>query len=340
MQLDARIRRSILRALARDKDALVDGSQLAEELGVDADLLEAYADVMDEEGQVKVSKYLGGNWDVSITSRGYLEAQTPDDAAKVGAHTSEPAAKGQMAATEARARLEEQLRKVEQLIERASSATLDQLKDWTYWTVAVIERAFGENSKKVWEFRGVSGGVWPFDGESAEAEGYRQRLPEWRRLLRTWLREIDEFETPGNVAKQYIPPRSQFDAYVLLKDTLEEAAGSLVVVDPYVDDSTLKPLLTVKPAVGIRLLTVKAPKDFAHAVERFRQQWGGNIEARQGTKDLHDRFLLVDDRVFLSGASLKDLGQRGSVLIEIQNERAKADIKKDIDRSWQAAQPI
>jgi hypothetical protein len=140
--------------------------------------------------------------------------------------------------------------------------------------------------------------------------------------------------------EQYIPPRSQFDAYVLLKDTLEEAAGSLVVVDPYVGDSTLKPLLAVRPAVSIRLLTVKPPKDFAHALERFRQQWGGNIEAREGTKELHDRFLLVDDRVFFSGASFKDLGQRGSMIDEIRTEAMKQAVKKDIEAWWAAAQPI
>lgn len=138
----------------------------------------------------------------------------------------------------------------------------------------------------------------------------------------------------------YVPPRSQLDAYVLLKDTMDGASASLVVVDPYVDDSTLQPLLAVKPGVSIRLLTVKPSKDFAHAVERFREQWGGNIEARKGTKELHDRFLLVDGRVFFSGASFKDLGQRGSMIDEIRSEAVKDAVRKDVEASWKQAQPI
>ncbi len=141
-------------------------------------------------------------------------------------------------------------------------------------------------------------------------------------------------------AVRYMPAGSQLDAYVQLKDTLEEAVGSLVLVDPYVDDSTLQALLGVNPTVNIHVLTVKPSKDFAHALERFREQWKGTVEARVGPKDLHDRFVLVDERVFLSGASLKDLGQRASVLLELHNEAAKAAITRDVDKSWNAAQAI
>jgi len=340
MLLDPRIRHSILRALARDRDAYVDGSQLAEEVGVDADLLEAYADVMAEQGEVKVSKYIGGNWNVNITSRGYLEAHGLDDGATQRRAGAEIPAPPSLAASEVRARLQKQLDEVEELIERGSSPTLEDMKDWVGWTFTVIKRAFGEKSEKLSEFNGVMMGGWPFGGQSAQAQGYRERLPEWRRLLKKWIREIDEFETPSETAERYIPPRSQFDAYVQLKDTVEQASASLVLVDPYVDDSTLQPLLAVKPTVTIRVLTVKPSGDFAHAVERFQQQWGGNIEARKGDKELHDRFLLVDDRVFFSGASFKDLGQKGSVIAEIRTEAIKQAVKKDIETWWKAAQPI
>ena len=340
MQLDPTIRDSILRALARDRHAYVDGSQLAQELGVDADLLEAYADVMDEQGQVKVSKYLGGNWDVSITSRGYVEAQALDDGSKEGAHAAERPAKGEMAVTESRSRIEEQLRKVEELIERGSAATLEEMKDWVDWTFTVIKRAFGDKSGNLSEFNGVMMGGWPFDGESAQAEGYRQRLPEWRRLLRMWIREIDEFETPGDLTEQYIRPRSQFDAYVQLRDMMQTAAGSLMVVDPYTDDETLQLLKTVSPDVHVRVLTVNPAKDFGYVLKLFRKQWGGKIEARQGPKELHDRFLLIDDRLFFSGASFKDLGRRGSFMAEIRTEAIKQAVKRDIEAWWEAAQPI
>ena len=338
--MDPTIRNSILRALARDRDAYVDGSQLAEELGVDAGLLEAYADVMDEQGEVKVSKYLGGNWTVNITSRGYLEAHSLDDGATQRAPGGEIPAAPSLAMSEVRARLQEQLDKVEELIERGSAVTLEEMKEWVGWTFTVIRRAFGDKTGKLSDLNDVMMGGWPFDGESAQAEGYRERLPEWRRLLRMWTREIDEFETPSEIAERYIPPRSQFDAYVALKDMMQTAAGSLVVVDPYTDDETLQLLKTVSPNVHVRVLTVQPAKDFDHVLKLFRQQWGGKIEARQGPKELHDRFLLIDDRVFFSGASFKDLGRRGSFMAEIRTEAIKQAVKKDIEAWWKAAQPI
>ena len=338
MRLDDRIRLSILRALARDRDAYVDGSQLAEELGVDADLLEAYADVMGEQGQVKVSKYLGGNWDVSITSRGYLEARGSDDGPQEEAAAADKPVSVLLEPGEARRKLQEQLDQLEKLLKTRRPLTLGQVEEWKEWTETVVRRTYGDSSRQLTEFQAVMGGYWR--GPPPNVAGYEQRLPRWRALLKAWVREMDEFETPSDVAEQYIRPRSQFDAYVLLKDMMQTAAGSLMVVDPYTDDETLQLLRTVSPNVHARVLTVQPAKDFDHVLKLFRQQWGGKIEARQGPKELHDRFLLIDDRVFFSGASFKDLGRRGSFMAEIRTEAIKQAVKKDIEAWWKAAQPI
>ena len=339
MQLDPRIRHSILRALARDRDAYVDGSQLAEELGVDADLLEAYADVMDEQGEVKVRKYLGGNWDVNITSRGYLEARAPDDGVPEEGGGAQKPVPLLLEPGEARDRLQEQLQGVEKLLaRRRRPLMLGEVEEWKGWTETVVRRTYGEKSRQLVAFQAVMEGYWR--GPPPNVSGYAERLPRWRALLETWVREIDEFETPSETGEQYIPPRSQFDAYVVLKDMVQTAAGSLMVVDPYTDDETLQLLKTVRPEVHVRVLTVQPAKDFDHVLKLFRQQWGGKIEARQGPKELHDRFLLIDDRVFFSGASFKDLGRRGSFMAEIRTELIKQAVKKDIDAWWVAAQPI
>lgn len=239
-----------------------------------------------------------------------------------------------------RARLQQQLTEVERLIAAGESATRHEMESWYHWTDTVLKRGFGEKSEQLLEFRNVMYGPWPHSYPDAVADGLRERLPQWARLIRTWIREIDEFETPTAVPEQYIPPRSQFDAYVLLKETLEGAASSVTLVDPYTDEATLQPLVSISAGIHVRVLTVYSPKDFERALNLFRQQWGGNIEARKGSKDLHDRFLLVDDKVFFSGASFKDLGQKGSVIAEIRSQTVKDNVRKDIEALWQAAQPI
>jgi len=339
MVLDPNVRRSILRILSEDRDAEYRSIAIAEELGLDVDLVEASLEVMQDEGLVRVRKYLGGGWGAQITSRGYLEAHSLDDeATQRGAGAEIPAAPS-LVASEVRARLREQMDKVEELIGRGASVTLEDIKEWVDWTRIVIKRGFGDDSERVSEFQAVMNRPWrgPVVPNLA---GYIERLPEWHRLLKIWIREIDEFEVPSDLAEQYIRPRSQFDAYVLLKDMMQTATVSLMVVDPYTDDETLQLLRTVSPNVHARVLTVQAARDFAHVLKLFRQQWGGKIEARQGSKELHDRFLLIDDKVFFSGASFKDLGRRGSFMAEIRTEAIKQAVKKDIEAWWKAAQPI
>jgi len=263
----------------------------------------------------------------------------PDDGLPDQPAAVRPAAKGNMLVADARGRLQEQMDRLEELAAAGRNPTLEELQEWAMWADTVVRHVYGEESPQTRDFGGVMSGPWP--GPTVPSvRGYVQRLPKWRGLLSTWIREIDEFGTAGKVAEQYIPPRSQFDAYVLLKDTVEAAVSSVTLVDPYTDDATIQVLKAVSPDVHVRVLTVNPARDFAHVLKLFRQQWGGNIEARQGPKELHDRFLLVDDRVFFSGASFKDLGQRGSMIDEIRTEAVREAVKKDIEAWWAAAQPI
>ena len=139
---------------------------------------------------------------------------------------------------------------------------------------------------------------------------------------------------------RYVPPGTQLEAYVSLKEVIGQARETLMLVDPYVNEATLLPLISLGPAITVRILTVDPPMDFGNALAKFKAQWGGNAQARAGRKDLHDRFLVVDDNVYQSGASFKDLGLRGSVLSEIQAEPEKTAIRDDIEAAWNAATPI
>jgi hypothetical protein len=222
--------------------------------------------------------------------------------------------------------------------ERRSSLTLEELETWRTWTETVVRRVYGDDSRQLSDCGDVMSGDWP--GGILSVMGYRQRVPRWRVLIGVWIREIDEFDTPRHPVEQYIAPGSQFTAYVLLKDTIDGAAASITLVDPYIGKGTLQPFVSLVETVSVRVLTVNPSRDFEHALGLFRQQWGGSIEARLGPKELHDRFLLVDDKLFFSGASLKDLGRKGSVIAEIRTEAIKKAVRKDIEAWWKSAQPI
>jgi hypothetical protein len=71
---------------------------------------------------------------------------------------------------------------------------------------------------------------------------------------------------------------------------------------------------------------------------KFNQERGGTCEARVGLDDQHDRYLVIDTRAFLSGASFKDLGKRESVITETVELRDA--IVTVFERRWASAQVI
>src|SRR5207249_4848538 len=93
-----------------------------------------------------------------------------------------------------------------------------------------------------------------------------------------------------------IQPGTPHSAYVKLRDIVESASRSLMLIDPYVDRTLFVLLANTQPGVNVRILTRKAnlPGDFLLEAGKFKQQYAGSLEVRHGLTDLHDRFLLAD----------------------------------------------
>ena len=129
-------------------------------------------------------------------------------------------------------------------------------------------------------------------------------------------------------------------AYVLLRIIIESASRLVFLVDPYVD-RTLFPLLSNAPAgVEIRILTrqAKTPADFVTEATKFIHQTSANLDCRAGLDDFHDRFLVVDDKLFFSGASFKDLGKKASVVAKVED--VKTQTITELEARWNCATPL
>jgi hypothetical protein len=100
-----------------------------------------------------------------------------------------------------------------------------------------------------------------------------------------------------------------FDAYVFINDLLRQAKHSILLIDNYVDDSTLVQLDKRAEGVTARILTHKISKALAQDVAKHNQQYPP-IELHEFAHS-HDRFLILDGaEVYHLGASLKDLGKK------------------------------
>ncbi len=99
-----------------------------------------------------------------------------------------------------------------------------------------------------------------------------------------------------------------FDAYVFVADLVKSAKCRIVLIDNYVDEGTLL-ILAKRPAgVSAEIRTGRLTKDLLLDVQKHNSQYAPvNVLS---IKNIHDRFLIVDDTVYHIGASLKDLGKK------------------------------
>ena len=100
-----------------------------------------------------------------------------------------------------------------------------------------------------------------------------------------------------------------FDAYKFATDLIKSAKHSLVLIDNYVDETTLLMLSKRESGVSATIYTSKISHQLQLDMERHNAQYPP-VQIHT-YKDSHDRFLLIDDKdVYHIGASIKDLGKK------------------------------
>ena len=99
-----------------------------------------------------------------------------------------------------------------------------------------------------------------------------------------------------------------FDAHILMSQLIESAQKRIVVIDNYVDASVLTLLTKRKQDVSAEIYTYKISDQFSLDLEKHNGQYP--VVEVFVSKKSHDRFLIIDDKVYHVGASIKDLGKK------------------------------
>jgi len=122
-------------------------------------------------------------------------------------------------------------------------------------------------------------------------------------------RKIDFF------VKTALPPKEDifydgqiFDAYTFVAGLIKSAKKSIVLIDNFVDESVLLLLSKRLTGVDATVYTAQISLQFQLDLQRHNAQYAP-ITVKIFTRS-HDRFLFIDDDVYLFGASLKDLGRK------------------------------
>lgn len=100
-----------------------------------------------------------------------------------------------------------------------------------------------------------------------------------------------------------------YDAYTFVADLIRSAKRQIILIDNYIDDTVLS-LLDKRESSTVQALiyTAHISKALKSDIEHHNAQYTP-IEVKIYKKS-HDRFLMIDDNIYLIGASIKDLGKK------------------------------
>jgi hypothetical protein len=100
-----------------------------------------------------------------------------------------------------------------------------------------------------------------------------------------------------------------FDAYVFATDLIKSAQQSIILIDNYIDETTLLMLSKRKSTCKAVIYTQKTNSQIQLDLAKYNQQYP-SIELKP-LKNTHDRFMILDNKsLYHIGASLKDLGNK------------------------------
>ena len=145
-----------------------------------------------------------------------------------------------------------------------------------------------------------------------------------------YLEQQVDFFVKANLppSEGLLPAHSQWSGYEFAVQLVRSAKKELIIIDPYANDMVLS--LMAKRAEGVNATIYSARITHAMREEEARLNRQFPKVHLEKMREVHDRFVIVDDVVYHVGASFKDLGNQMtafSVLNFVSKEQVLAMVK-------------
>ena len=221
--------------------------------------------------------------------------------------------------------------KCEELLEESTCSILEhmgndgkQLYSTKYYNLdAIISVGFRVNTKRGIEFRQWANRIL----KDYLLKGYvvNQRITALEHQVANLTEKVNFFVRSSLPPVEGIFYDGQiFDAYVHIVNLIKQAKQSIVLVDNYIDETTLTMLSERSSNVSATIYTRQQfgnSEQFQLDIQRHNQQYPP-IAVNYCQRN-HDRFLIIDDVVYVFGASLKDAGKKLFAYIRMQETTAQ-----------------
>ena len=141
-----------------------------------------------------------------------------------------------------------------------------------------------------------------------------QKQIETEKKLDVVLDKIEEL-SPAVSSEELFGTGCVWDAYTFISGLVRSAEKRVVLIDNFVDERTL--LLLDKRESGVECTVhTRYTKQTELDFEKHNKQCA-EIKKVQLPQHIHDRYLIVDDTVWLLGASVKDMGHGLCTVIKV-----------------------
>ena len=156
----------------------------------------------------------------------------------------------------------------------------------------------------------------------------------FQRLDRIELKQLDTDKRIEDVFKRFdecsVEPKHGiffdgqiFDAYVFVCDLVKEAKQRILLIDNYVDERVLT--ILDKRASGVDA-TIYSQKFTKLDIDKHNEQYPPINTMK--LEETHDRFLVIDDKVYHFGSSFKDLGNKWFAVMLMDKTDGNALLKR------------
>ena len=125
----------------------------------------------------------------------------------------------------------------------------------------------------------------------------------------TLEKQVDFFVKANLPPKEgFLQAKAFWSGYEFAVQLVRSAKQEIVIIDPFADDTALSLMPKRNPGVNAIIYSARINQTMKAECERLNRQCPP-VELRT-MREVHDRFIVVDETVYHIGASIKDLGNK------------------------------
>ena len=158
-----------------------------------------------------------------------------------------------------------------------------------------------------------------------------RRLIVYQEIVKEVIKEYEPELLASLISKKnqfFFPQGDSFKGKMVVLDIMKEAEDSIVIIDPYLDETIFKYIEHIDIKIRIKLITSKVQGLFIDFLNDLKKL-GKEIDTRQ-SKSCHDRYIILDDKVIWHlGTSINSIGKGAFQINKVVDKKATSDIFKN-----------